>query len=740
GTDPHGRAGSRRRPGPDPYDTQGGPGSGPYDLPDRYGPPGAAGPPEPGAPAPWQDRPAGYGRPDLYDPPGQGGQYGQSGLSGPHSHPGIRDPFGRPPAGGPYSQPGAGDSYAPLDPLPPAGAPGGPGPYSQPGAGDPFGPPGGRGPYRQPGGPGPYSQPGAGDRYGPPGGSGPYPRPGSSGPHSHPGIRDPFGRPPAGGPYSQPGAGDPGPRPASSGPYRQPGGPDPYSQPGRPYRQPGAGDPFSQPGGPGPGQASGFQPGYGPPAEAGPAGGYGPPGGPGPQGGPGTGPFRWRPPGGATGPQQPVPPARVSGARPQPPARSRPDSRGGWESGGDTDYRLIGVEPDSEAGRPPGSRRGPRPRGGPPWSPARGPADSAEHGGFIPGLRGGPDDEPPRRRRRIGRVLAPLIAIVLLVVLGAGGLYEWRKLRSPDFTGPGTGEVTVQVKPGDTATALAPRLVKLGVVASTNAFISAAKKSKNPAGLEPGYFQLHKHMNAALAWALLLNPKSRLQTKVTIPDGLRLTKILSTLAAKTGFPLGAYQQAAKDPSALGLPKSAGGSLEGYLYPATYTIQHGSTAQDVLKAMVARYKQEVASLDLADVAARKHTTPAAVIVVASLVEAEAGKPVYYGKVARVIWNRLNDGIKLQLDSTVLYALHKFGFKLTQSQMQVNSPYNTFMHAGLPPGPIDSPGEAAIKAALNPTHGTWIYFVTVNPKTGLTKFTDDPDVFARYEAECKANGAC
>jgi UPF0755 protein len=373
-----------------------------------------------------------------------------------------------------------------------------------------------------------------------------------------------------------------------------------------------------------------------------------------------------------------------------------------------------------------------------------GPADSAADGTFIPGFGagGGRPPGPGRqpRKRRVGRVLAPLLALTLLAVLVAGGIYGWRKLRSPDFSGDGTGQVTVQVRPGDSAFSLAPRLVKLGVVASTNAFISAAKKRATAGNLEPGFFRLHKHMNAALAWALLLNPKSRLQTSVTVPDGLRLNQILSLLATKTQFPLAQFQQAAKNTAALKLPSYAHGNLEGYLYPATYTVQHGTTALGILQAMVARYNQESDSLNLPVVAGKKDLSPAEAITVASLLEAEGGGTKYYAMIARVIYNRLKISMPLQLDSTVLYALNKFGFKLTTAQLHVKSPYNTFLHLGLPPGPIDNPSQAAIEAALHPATGGWTYFVTVNPKTGLTKFTDDPEVFKHYQAQCQAAGAC
>jgi UPF0755 protein len=227
---------------------------------------------------------------------------------------------------------------------------------------------------------------------------------------------------------------------------------------------------------------------------------------------------------------------------------------------------------------------------------------------------------------------------------------------------------------------------------------------------------------------------------VTIPEGLRLNQILSTLGTRTQWPTSAYTSAIKDTAALGLPSYARGKAEGYLYPATYTIQPGTSALNILRAMVARYNQEAASLNLTTVAPLKQLTPDQAIVVASLLEAEGGSPGNYAKIARVIYNRLKINMPLQLDSTVLYALHRFGFRLTQAQLQVNSPYNTFIHQGLPPGPIDSPGQAAIDAALHPAVGPWLYFVTVNPKTGLTKFTDSSTVFQQYQAECRANGAC
>jgi UPF0755 protein len=248
-------------------------------------------------------------------------------------------------------------------------------------------------------------------------------------------------------------------------------------------------------------------------------------------------------------------------------------------------------------------------------------------------------------------------------------------------------------------------------------------------------------MNSALAYQMLLNPASRIQSKAAIPEGLRESAILSTLEKKyPNIPASAFTAAAKDAAALGLPAYADGNPEGYLFPATYNFNPGTSAPGMLQAMVARFNQEATTIDLPVAAKAAHLTPGQVITVASILEAEAGNPKYYRQVAEVIYNRLNIGMKLGLDSTVNYALHRFGVHLTTAQLHVNSPYNTFIHTGLPPGPIDSPGDAAIQAALHPAHGNLLYFVTVNLKTGLTKFTSSNAQFQQFVAECQRNNAC
>jgi len=139
-------------------------------------------------------------------------------------------------------------------------------------------------------------------------------------------------------------------------------------------------------------------------------------------------------------------------------------------------------------------------------------------------------------------------------------------------------------------------------------------------------------------------------------------------------------------------------------------------------MVRRFDQEAAQVHLTTAAPGVHLTPTQVIVVASLVQAEGGRVQDYPKIARVVYNRLANGMKLQFDSTVFYGLGKYGTSATSAEINTPGPYNTYLHTGLPPGPIDSPGNAAIQAALHPTAGNWLYFASL--KNGAMEFSPSP----------------
>ncbi len=377
-------------------------------------------------------------------------------------------------------------------------------------------------------------------------------------------------------------------------------------------------------------------------------------------------------------------------------------------------------------------------------------AEQDADGALLPGLDqghgsrrgGGGPAGPARKRRRRGRtvllVLLTVFVAVVAVVGGVGYHYYREYINPPDFPGAGTAStVVVQILPGQSASAVGSTLAGKGVVASARAFSNAAKASPQGNTLEPGYYKVHLHMKASLALALLLRPSARVQSKVTIPEGFRASQIILLLGKETGD-LKGYQQAIAHPASLGLPPFAGGKPEGYLFPATYTIPPHTTPTAVLRMMVDKFTQNAQAIGLPAKAAAAHESQAAVITVASLIEAEGKRPQDFPKIAEVIYNRLNANpqIKLELDTTVLYAMslaHKSGFNLG-----FQSPYNTYQHAGLPPGPIDNPGNLAIQAALHPDHGNFLFFLTTNSKTGATLFFSTSAAFNAAVAKYGSTG--
>ena len=258
-------------------------------------------------------------------------------------------------------------------------------------------------------------------------------------------------------------------------------------------------------------------------------------------------------------------------------------------------------------------------------------------------------------------------------------------------------------------------------------------------GIQVGFYRLKKQMSAEAALAVLVDPANRMRSVVTVPEGFTVDQIVATLAKNTDFSKKQYEKVLANPSDIGLPAYAEGNAEGYLFPATYELPPNATPKSILTLMVERWRQAAEEADLEGAAQKLGYTPAELMTVASLVEAESNRDADRGKVARVIYNRLETDATnnlLQIDATVNYGIGRnLGVGLTTEDLAVDSPYNTYKNAGLPPTPIEAPGDAAIAAAAHPTDGPWIYYVTVNLRTGETKFTEDYDTFLTYKAEFK-----
>ncbi|MDQ1695074.1 MAG: hypothetical protein QOJ03_427 [Frankiaceae bacterium] len=345
---------------------------------------------------------------------------------------------------------------------------------------------------------------------------------------------------------------------------------------------------------------------------------------------------------------------------------------------------------------------------------------------------------PPSYRRR--RLVVALVALAVVAVLVLGGVVFFSTVRGwfgapADYSGAGSGTVVVEVQPGDSLTAIGQALQSKGVVASVGAFTDAADGNSS---IGPGFYQLHRHMQASLAVKLLLDPASLLRSHITIPEGRRLRDILAAIADGSDISLTDLKAAAASPADLGVPRwGAGHPLEGFLFPATYDFPPGTTATEALRAMVTRFNQEAASLNLAGGAHQLGYSPYEVLTIASIIEREGRLTSDFPKIAEVFYNRLHQGMGLGSDATLFYVLPPDHGPLSNADLQIDSPYNTRLNTGLPPTPIASPGSNALSAALHPATGPYLYFVTID-KSGRAAFATTLDEFNRLVAESRRNG--
>ncbi|HWU45864.1 MAG TPA: endolytic transglycosylase MltG [Humibacter sp.] len=359
-------------------------------------------------------------------------------------------------------------------------------------------------------------------------------------------------------------------------------------------------------------------------------------------------------------------------------------------------------------------------------------------------------DKPKKPRNRRRWLVALIVTVVVLGLLGGAGAFVWNTFQPQveklismtqptDYPGTGTGSVTVLIKAGDTGGDVATTLQKDGVTKTYDAFYKLLL-AKNPAPVfQPGVYSLKKRMSAQAALSALQDPKNKLTRTVVIPEGTAEKSILASVAQATKIPLTELQKTAATPATFGVPAQAK-TLEGFLFPATYTFDPGVSAHDAIKTMVDRSFQ---ALDDAGVpVAQRWKT----VVLASIVQKEAGpNQSDFGKIARVFQNRLDKGWRLQSDATVAYGTGKTNTVFTTQAERENAsnPYNTYAHDGLPVGPIGNPGDVAIKAALHPTPGPWMYFVAVDLKTGETVFSttaaEHDAAVAKLQRWCAASAA-
>lgn len=331
-----------------------------------------------------------------------------------------------------------------------------------------------------------------------------------------------------------------------------------------------------------------------------------------------------------------------------------------------------------------------------------------------------------RKKQRRRRLLVIVLAVLLVVgvsgvvaVTTARSVFSDLFLSAKDYEGEGTGEVIVTIPPGSSATQVANMLVEKGVIQSAKPFLDELEARK--VVVQAGTFSLRNQMSSASAVDVL--EKAEAARRLTVAEGHTI-KTIKANAVKAGLKQSDVDQAidGKTPKDYGLDVDAP-SLEGYLYPATYDVDPTAPAADLVKRMVDQTKLELNKLAIPNDDAHYYLT------LASLVQVEStADPDVMAKVARTFVNRIGKnsqtGGKLQSDATVAYI---FGARedLTTTEEERNSdnPYNTYKFTGFPPGPINSPGEPAIRASVNPAEGDWQYFVATNPDTGEVKFANN-----------------
>jgi UPF0755 protein len=360
----------------------------------------------------------------------------------------------------------------------------------------------------------------------------------------------------------------------------------------------------------------------------------------------------------------------------------------------------------------------------------------------------GPEQRASRRRerrqareRRRRRIVLSTVAVVLILAAG-GVLFVVHKLQVlrevPDFPGAGGAEAIVQVEEGQSLSAIGATLVRRNVVASVRAFAQAAEAAPGAQAVQPGYYQLRERMSGSAAVARLQEPGARvghLEVRggmqlddVGLPNGKTVPGLLTVISQASCAVNGGASTCVSaedlraamgqtDLAQLEVPTWAADPmsrvdprrrLEGLLVPGTYDVRPGTSAVELLRQVTGASTARLLAAGFPASAVTTGHSAYEVLVIASVIEREAITPDF-GRVSRVIYNRLAAGIPLQMDSTINYLLDRPEVRTSDADRARPGPYNTYINGGLPVSPIGSPSAAAISAALYPEPGIWRYFV-------------------------------
>jgi UPF0755 protein len=337
-----------------------------------------------------------------------------------------------------------------------------------------------------------------------------------------------------------------------------------------------------------------------------------------------------------------------------------------------------------------------------------------------------------RKNRRRG-IVSALVAALFVIVLIIAGIIVYNIFSGNASHRSEAGiEITVQIPSGSSTQTIADILVSNEVIANRSSFISQVSSRDAALSLKAGSYKLTTYMdNDAVIDRLVAGPNF-VGAKLTIPEGLTIAQTANIVQSVLGISatdfINLCHQA--DRYVGDYPFLAGvydNSLEGFLYPKTYYISDGASADYVIRTLLSQFSTEMNNAGLS-LNGNGQYSVFQLVTMGSIIERETGMDSARYNVASVIYNRLNRGMYLQMDPTVVYALGSSydGHNLTLDDLAVNSPYNTYAHAGLPAGPICSPSILSIKAAYNPSTTNYLYYVTTELDGTLT-FCDNYDDF-------------
>ncbi|MBE0447068.1 MAG: endolytic transglycosylase MltG [Actinobacteria bacterium] len=338
------------------------------------------------------------------------------------------------------------------------------------------------------------------------------------------------------------------------------------------------------------------------------------------------------------------------------------------------------------------------------------------------------------------KVVAAAVLVVLMGAVAIAAFIAWDGYMNRREVPP--RPVSVKIDEGMTATQIANILEDKKVIKNAIVFRFIVKKQGVGENFKPGEYELKTDMAYDEVIKILVEGPPIEYISLTLPEGWTAKQMSERVESLTGINKDDYLQAVKEGKLLveyPFLKNSGAptkDLEGYLYPETYKVERGITAEEFINIQLSQFQERTSNLNWSNAQARGRT-PYEIVIIASMIERETivndERPI----VAAVIYNRLAKGMPLQIDATVQYALPQWKDRLMFEDLKIESPYNTYKHKGLPPGPICSPSSSSIDAALNPTDDKYLYYVLAGDNSGRHVFSNTYNEHINAKNQYKAN---